>query len=108
MADEGGKAGENAELKPELFGHDHGQRALEGIEQQRRGGELLVAGPQHVGRADIAGPDGADIAEPCHAREDQAERDRPEQIAEGERREKGRQGDLGDDGIGQPPLLCDR
>ena len=52
------------------------------IQQQRGCGKFLVAGAQHIGRADIAGTDLADIAEPGHAGEDEAEGDRAEQIAE--------------------------
>ena len=56
--------------------------ALERIEQQRRGGEALVAGAQHIGRADIAGADRADVAEAGDPRQDQAEGHRAEEIAD--------------------------
>ena len=50
-----------------------------GIEHQGCGGEIAPAGAQHVGRADIARADLADVAEPGGAGDQQAERDRAEQ-----------------------------
>ena len=66
-----------------MRGEQHGGGALRGVEQQRQRGEPLAARAQHVGRADIAGADLAQIAEPGELGEDQAERDRAEQIAAG-------------------------
>ena len=60
-------------------------RALQRVEQQGGGRQPLVAGAQHVGRADIARADLAHVAQPGHARQQQAERDRAEQIAEDQR-----------------------
>src|SRR5262249_31655084 len=54
-------------------------------------GEPFVAGAQHVGRADIAGADGADIRGAGEPRQDQPERDRAAEIAETQRRGVGRQ-----------------
>ena len=73
------------EFGAEAAGDQHGGRALQRVEQQRRGGKPLVAGAQHIGRADIAGADLADVAEAGGAGQQQAERDRAEQIAEDER-----------------------
>ena len=52
--------------------------ALEHVAEQRRCGEPLVAGAQHVGRADIAGADRADVAGAGEPRQNQAERNRAE------------------------------
>ena len=62
--------------------------AFQHVEQQRRGGEPLVAGAQHIGRADIAGADVAHVAKAGGAGQQQAERDRAEQIAESERKKR--------------------
>ena len=62
--------------------------ALQHVAEQRRGREALAAGAQHVGRADIAGADGADVARAREPGQDQAERDRAEQIADGQRDER--------------------
>jgi hypothetical protein len=43
--------------------HQHGEGALERIEQQRRGREALAAGAQHVGGAEVAGADVAHVTE---------------------------------------------
>ena len=61
-----------------------GGRAFQRVAQQRRGREPLAAGAQHIGGADIAGADCADVAEARRAGEDQAEGDRAEQIADDE------------------------
>ena len=39
-----------------------GDRRLQRVEHERRGGEILASGAQHVGRADVAGADRAQIA----------------------------------------------
>ncbi len=59
------------------------QCALRGIEQEGQRGEFLAAGAQHVGRADIAGADVADVAKAGKLREDQAERNRAQQVPDG-------------------------
>ena len=57
-------------------------RALAGVEDQGRGRRALVAGAQHVGRADVARPDLAQVAEAERAGDEQAEGDRAEQVGE--------------------------
>ncbi len=66
-------------------GDKHGGGALQHIEQKGGGGKALVAGAQHIGRADIAGADGAHIAEAGGPSEQQSERDRSQQITESQR-----------------------
>ena len=85
VAEEGGEPGIEREVRVEPAGDEHGRRAFQCIEQQGEGGKPLVAGAQHIGRADIAGADLADVAKPGGARDQQAERDRAEQIAEHQR-----------------------
>ena len=58
------------------------KRSLQAVEQKRRGREILATGPQHVGRADVARPDGADVGGAGQPRQQQAERDRAEEVAE--------------------------
>src|SRR5690606_22344029 len=54
--------------------------ALEDVANECRRGQTLAPGAQHVGRADVAGADVADVARAGPFREDQAEGDRAEQI----------------------------
>ncbi len=69
-------------LSGKMRGDKNGERALEHVADKRRRGQILAAGAQHIGGADIAGADGADVAAAGRARDDEAERDRAEQIAE--------------------------
>ena len=62
----------------------HRHRALGGVEEQRGGGGALVAGPEHVGGADVARADRAQVAEAEPAGDQQAEGDRAEEIGEDE------------------------
>ena len=67
--------------------HDqHRDGAFEHVAEQGRGGQAFAAGAQHVGGADIARADRADVASAGEPGQDQAERDRAEQIADDERR----------------------
>src|SRR5262249_19600777 len=99
VAEKGAGCGRQCELVGEIaifaavvgIDEQHGERALERIADKRRRGEPLVAGAQHVGRAGIAGADGADVGGAGEARQDQPERDRAAEIAEGQRRGVGRQ-----------------
>src|ERR1041384_5558668 len=63
--------------------HSHG--AFQGVCDKGRSGEVAAASAQHVGGADVAGSDAADIADAGQPREEHAERDRSEQVTEGER-----------------------
>jgi hypothetical protein len=84
MAEEGAEAGDDGEVRPPSAGDEHRGGALQRVEQQGEGGEPLVAGAQHVGGADVAGADLAHVAEAGGARDQQAERDGAEQVAEGQ------------------------
>src|SRR5690606_23702484 len=70
---------------PEILGKKNSGRALQHVAEKRRGGEALVPGAQHIGRADIARPDAADVRGPGASGDDQPERNRTEKIAERER-----------------------
>ena len=72
----------------EVAGDDNGHGAFQHVAEQRRGGQALAAGAQHVGRADIAGADRAQILRAGDLRQDHAERDRAEQVAD----DKGKNG----------------
>src|SRR4029077_20635378 len=58
--------------------------AREHVAYECRGGESLAAGAKNVRGADIAGADGADIGAAGEPRQQEPERDRAAQIAEGE------------------------
>ena len=62
----------------------HRDGAFQHVGEQRRGGEAIAAGAQHIGGADAAGADRADVLRAGEPREDEPERDRPEQIADNE------------------------
>src|SRR5262245_65419116 len=99
MSEEGAGRGRQRELVVEIaifaavvvIDQQYRERALERIADERRRREPLAAGAQHVGRADIAGADGADVGGAGEPRQDQSERDRAAEIAEAERRGVGRQ-----------------
>ena len=82
MADEGRNARQHPGLEPAIMARQqHGGGALAGIEQQRRRRQPLVAGAQHIGGADIARSDRADI-DADRPRQQQPERNTAEQIAD--------------------------
>src|SRR5262249_10268161 len=83
VADEGAEAG--GERKAHIVGArecEHGNCTLERIAEQRRGRKPLAPGAQHVGGADIAGADVAQVLGTGRRGEDEAERNGAEQIAE--------------------------
>jgi hypothetical protein len=85
MTEEGAEAGNKRRVGRRIMRCEQNRGgALERIAQQGRGGEALAPGTQHVGRADIARADGADVGPAGRARQQQSERDRAEQIADGE------------------------
>ncbi len=84
---EGGGIGRRQQDRGQDAGDQHGGGTLAAIQQQGRQCQLLVAGAEHIGGADIAGADLADIAEAGEAGEDQAEGNRAQQIAAGQDRE---------------------
>jgi hypothetical protein len=55
-------------------GQQHRRQPLAQVEQQRCRGQPLAPGAQHVGRADVARTDRAQVARPEQPRQDQAER----------------------------------
>src|SRR5207248_6544215 len=59
----------------------HRDRPLRAVEQQGRRGEPTPTGSQHVGRADIARADGADVANARSPGEQQPEGNRAEQVS---------------------------
>jgi hypothetical protein len=75
--------------KRDLPANQERDAGLADIEDEREEGEILAAGAQNVGRADIARADLPDVAEPRELRDHQPERDRAQQVADdGRRREK--------------------
>ena len=60
---------------PEALGNQHGDGALDRVENQRRRGQALRPGAKHVGRADIARTDLANVALAGPAGQQQPERD---------------------------------
>ncbi len=57
VPEHGTRGGADGGELADLVGDQHGDHALQRIEQQGRGGELLAAGAQHVGGADVARSD---------------------------------------------------
>ena len=51
-----------AAVGPQFAGDQHSDGPLQRVAEQRRRGEALAAGAQHIGRADVAGADVADVA----------------------------------------------
>ncbi len=86
MAEKRAEAGDQREIAIEQGRrHQHRDGALEHVAQKRRGRKRLAAGAQHIGGADIAGADGAEVLRARKPRQDDAERDRAAQIAEHQR-----------------------
>jgi hypothetical protein len=80
MAEKGACAGQRCPIGRKRARDQHRRRALAHVEQQRRRRQPLAAGAQHVGGADIARSDRAQITRAGKPREKQAERDRAEEI----------------------------
>ena len=70
-----------------LSDEDRGGR-FEAIERERERREEPAPGPKDVRRADVTGADLPDVAFPGEARQHQPERNRPEQVAERQRKEQ--------------------
>ena len=91
VADQRAEGGERIELR--LVREDPADEqdrggALGRVEQQGERGEALAAGPEHVGRADIARADAPEVAGAGQPSQHDAERDRAEQIADEQRSER--------------------
>ena len=91
MADERAEAREHRVIRAELRRHEHGERPLQRIENESRGGELLVAGAQHVRRADVVRAHRARIDSAEQFRQHEPERNRTQKVSEAERGEIGGQ-----------------
>jgi len=70
MADKRGETAERCKHWGKRTADPDGQCTLKTIEQQGSGGEPLAAGAQHVGRADIARSDRAQIPRAGHSCQD--------------------------------------
>src|SRR5262249_48975464 len=68
-----------------------GEGAFERIADQRRRGQAFAAGAQHVGGADIAGAEGANVLRAGEPRQDQPEGDGTAEVAGQGRRRTSRQ-----------------
>src|SRR3546814_1326343 len=69
-----------AEFGNEMPREQHRDRALRAVEDQGRRRQLLAPGAPHIGRADIARPDLAQVARAEQSGQDDAARDRTQQI----------------------------
>ena len=86
MAEDRARRRREPRLGPEeKRSEDDGERRFQRVEDQRRRREALAPGAQNVGRADIARADRPQVAGAEEARQNDAERDRAEQIAESQR-----------------------
>jgi len=85
VAEEGADARRHRRaLAGEVPRQEDRHRALQRVAEEGGERQPLAAGPQHVGGADVARADLADVAEPGGARQDEAEGDRAEAVAEDE------------------------
>ena len=84
MAEERAKCGRKRRISTVTRRGEDSDGAFEHVAEQRRRGEDLVAGAQNVGCADIARSDRSDIGAAGRAREQEAKRDRAEQVPENE------------------------
>ena len=85
VAEEGAECGQHRRIGAAVIaGDDDGDRALERVADQGCRRKALAAGAQHVGGADIAASDRAQILRAGEFGQHQAERDRAEEIAEQE------------------------
>jgi len=85
VAQHGGQCGENLASRRQICAHDKNRsRAFQPITQQCRRRCPFLAGAQHIGGADIARADLAHIARARRESEHQPERDRAQEIADGE------------------------
>src|SRR5262245_52567692 len=84
MPQKGAESAEERGRFAELPADQDRGRAFQHVEEESERRELLAAGAQHIGGADIAGTDLPKIAVPAGLGQDQAEGYRPEQIADDE------------------------
>ena len=75
-----------AQFRHKLPRQHHRHRAFRAVEDQRRRRQPLAASAQHIGSADIARPDLAQVAGAEQACQDYAKGDRAEQITHGDQR----------------------
>src|SRR3546814_14478921 len=72
MSEEGRSATEHAASVHQEHSHKHSRHALADVEHQCRRSCALLACAKHVGSADVARPDLAQIPDPCCFRQQQA------------------------------------
>ena len=80
MSEEGAEGSDDGEVRAVAPGDEDGGEAFQSVEKQRCGGEVFAPGAQHIGRADIARADGAQILRASQPRQHQAERNRAGEI----------------------------
>src|SRR5262245_61000246 len=84
VPEERAKCGRKRRISTVTRRGENGDGAFDDVAEQRGGGESLIASTQNVGCADIARSDRPDIGAAGCAREQEAKRNRAEQIAESE------------------------
>jgi hypothetical protein len=84
MAEERTKRGSQRWIRTVTRRGENSDGAFEHVAEQRCGGESLIARSQNVGCTDIARSDRPDIGAAGCAREQEAKRDRAEQVPESE------------------------
>ena len=84
MTEEGGCPGQCLDViaGAKVAGEQDGRCALAAIEHQGRDRQSLATGSKHIGRADIARSDLAQVAGPAEFGQDQTKWDGTEQIAD--------------------------
>ena len=103
MPQERADPGKHAVPRRQPLDQQYGDQPFGEIEQQRRGGEPLAPRPQHIGRADVARSDPAQVSratEPC---QDHPERNRAEQVSERQRKHRRDPEDFRAQPVSSPP-----
>ena len=81
MAEKRPERGKDRRFRPPMRTDEHRHGPLQCIEQQGQRRQRLAASPQDIGRADIAGTDRSDVFRSGDFRDDEAERDRTQEIS---------------------------
>ncbi len=82
VADHRAAGGGERRLRAPPCADDDRRGPLRHVEQQGQRGEAFAAGAQHVGRADVARADPADVAMAAEPAQQQPERDRAQEVAD--------------------------
>ena len=81
MAKEGGNRGElRCVFADQETRDDDGDATFGAVEDKRQGSSGFIARPEHIRRSNVAGTNSARVGQPEKARDDDAERNRAEEV----------------------------